>query len=569
MGDDEADAKAKSQDYNFITCRQALTKENEMKRRIKLFSLIILISLVFSACNMPGETTATEPISDPATVPPSAATQPPTATETAAPNLISVDLAGPQMTLGSKYTYVDGTVLVAVPGGPFIMGYNFADNPKREVTIGDFWIYSTKVTNSQYALCVQLGKCSPPKSEDSPTYGDSRYIKYPVTGVTYSQAADYCTFVHGRLPTEAEWEKTARGPEGNLFPWGDGGPSCNLLNYKFCVSKTTWVNQYKDGVSYYGAFDMSGNTREWAADWYSPTYNVESPVPDPLGPELGEKRSVRGSSYQDSADPSLSAHRFSLDPNQTLPDLGFRCFVEDPTYFAPWCEQLIYVGAGIDGSQPNCAPTIKCNDVSISQAPNCTENFTPYTIVTFNAANIPPDSFSYELAGCSQDPEGNGSMNKFLCYPGDVGPATTTGSCTVTSSDSCGSCPANYNKVGDTCKWDGSSMGGAACLPGSTFDPVAQCCTSNPGFGTDFGICPAGTYPLDGACVDSPDAVLDTAIQDVLFGKCSPPVIVTRIPGGGDDPNTGGCSEPVGGCGKNDFFCEASCSCVARGAPCP
>ena len=216
-----------------------------MRRLINNCSLIILVALVLTACNVPVSTTPTE-LPQATTEPPIATKEIPTSTavaESVVPELITVDLAGPLMAVGSKYTYVDGTVLVAVPGGPFIMGYNFADNLEREISVGDFWVYSTKVTNDQYALCVQLGKCSPPVKEDSPTYGDAHFSKFPVTGVTHSQAADYCSFVHGRLPTEAEWEKTARGPDGNLFPWGNGGPNCSLLNYKFCESKTTWVNE--------------------------------------------------------------------------------------------------------------------------------------------------------------------------------------------------------------------------------------------------------------------------------------------------------------------------------------
>lgn len=505
-----------------------------MKRLIDIVSLFVLSTLILSACNLPNEATPTDVAQVEVTELP-AATQVVISTETAIPSLVTVDLAGPPMVVGSKYTYVDGTVLVAVPGGPFIMGYNFADNPQREISVGDFWIYSTKVTNSQYALCVQLGKCTPPKTEDSPTYADARFIKFPVTGVTHSQAVDYCAFVHGRLPTEAEWEKTARGPEGNLFPWGNGAPTCSLLNYKFCVSKTTWVNEYKDGVSYYSAFDMSGNIREWVADWYSPTYNVDSPIPDPLGPELGEKRSVRGSSYQDSADPSLSAHRFSLDPQETLPDLGFRCVVEDPTYFAPWCEQLTYYGNAVDGVEPSCEPVIQCNDVSISQAPNCTPNYTPYTIVTFHAANTPPDTVSYDVPGCSPDPEGNGSVNKFLCNPGEVGPAAITGSCQYGVPIDCATCPTNYTKEGDKCVWDGSGTIGEACLPGSTYDPLTQCCSAIPSTGTPIDLCPAGSYPLNGACIANPMGVLDVAVQDVMFSDCKIPITVTPVVGDGDD----------------------------------
>ena len=515
--------------------------------------LALLLILALSGCNLGATPTAeaTEPPPTQEAETPTATLEPIEPTNTAETQLITVDLAGPPMQVGSKYTYVDGTVLVAVPGGPFTMGYNFADNPVRQVSVGDFWIYSTKVTNTQYALCVQSGKCTPPDPEKNPDYGDARYIKFPVTGVTHAQAGEYCSFVHGRLPSEAEWEKTARGPEGNIFPWGDEAPGCNWLNYKFCVGKTTWVNEYPDGVSYYGAFDMSGNAREWAADWYSPIYNIDNPVSDPLGPDFGEKRSVRGSSYQDSADPTISAHRFSLDPEESLTDLGFRCVVEDPTYFAPWCEQLTYIGTGPDGSQPDCVPIVDCNTVSISQGLNCTPNFSPYTIVEFNVSNTPPNDYTYTLDGCTQDPEGNGSENKFLCYPGDAGTASTTGSCLYGVPAFCGTCSDHYTKVGDKCVWDGSGTSGVACLPGSTYDPASQCCTALTGEGADFPICPAGTYPLNGACVDNPKGVVDVETADVMFDKCTPPI--TEIPPTDDpndepedpgDPGTGPCPPP-------------------------
>lgn len=535
-------------------------------RSVRIFIGLFLIAVLgVSGCNLgatpPAEVTVPPP---PPTLEAQTATQESAPVENPTTAPISIDLAGPPMQVGSRYTYVDGTVLVAVPAGVFTMGYNFADNPIREVTVGDFWIYSTKVTNSQYALCVQAGKCTPPDLENNPTYSTLLYIKYPVTGVTYAQAADYCSFVHGRLPTEAEWEKTARGPDGNIFPWGDEAPECNRLNYKYCVGKTTWVNEYKNGVSYYGAFDMSGNAREWAADWYNPTYNVENPIPDPLGPEFGEKRAVRGSSYQDSADPSIAAHRFSLDPLESLPDLGFRCVIEDPTYFAPWCEQLTYIGPGPDNSQPACEPVVDCNDVSIDQSPNCTPNYSPYTIVKFSVSNTPPNEYTYSLDGCFQDPDGDGSANKFLCYPEGAGTATVTGACTYSVPASCRTCAEHYTLEGDTCVWDGSSTAGMACLPGSTYSPLTKCCTSIPGSGADSVICPAGTYPLNGACVDNPTGVVDSDVQDVIFDQCSIPVTVTPKPSDDDDP--GQCAEPADGCrkvtgGKAPYWHPETCSC--------
>jgi formylglycine-generating enzyme required for sulfatase activity len=544
-----------------------------MKRFIYFVSCLTMLSLLLAACGGGATPTEVQQVTEqPATAEPTAEATEPATVETEAPVLQPVNLAGPVMELGSKYVYVDGTVLIAVPGGPFIMGYNFADNPEREVTVGDTWIYSTKVTNQQYALCVQTGKCSPPKPEDSEKYGDYRYINHPVTGVNHAQAGEYCAFVKGRLPTEAEWEKTARGPEGNIFPWGNQAAGCSLLNYAFCENETTDVNDYETGVSYYGAWDMSGNAREWVADWYSPVYNVENPVADPLGPEFGEKRSVRGSSYQDSADPSLSAHRFSLDPLETLPDLGFRCVIEEPTVFAPWCEQLTYAGTGVNGSQPDCVPIVGCNDVSISQAPNCSPNYTPYTIVTFTLSGMPPNFWAYQAPGCSALPgEQTPTKDKYICNPGDVGPATAQGSCFYGVPAFCEACSANYNLVGGKCVWDGSGTSGTECLPGSTYDPLTQCCTALPGDGVDFNLCPVGTYPLDGACVENPKAVTDYAAQDILFATCTPP---GNNPGDDDDdacvppdvPNLAVYCRELDSASPE--FCFSTCSCVAQGQ-CP
>jgi len=129
-------------------------QENEMNRFLIFISIVVGISVILSACNIPTDSVATQsaqiteaPVV--ATEAPVVATEPPAATD--AP-LVTINLAGPLMELGSRYKYVDGSILVAVPGGPFIMGYNATDNPIHEVTLSDFWIYSAKVTNQQYAL---------------------------------------------------------------------------------------------------------------------------------------------------------------------------------------------------------------------------------------------------------------------------------------------------------------------------------------------------------------------------------------------------------------------------------
>ena len=146
--------------------------------------------------------------------PPSAA---PAATED--PTLQPVVLSGPEMALGSTFSYVDGSTLVAVPAGPFTMGREGGtDNPAHLVTLDDFWIYQSEVTNRQYSLCVAAGECAVPDLQDDLTYDDPLHANDPLVGVTWDQAGTYCGFVHARLPTEPEWEKTARGPDANLDP---------------------------------------------------------------------------------------------------------------------------------------------------------------------------------------------------------------------------------------------------------------------------------------------------------------------------------------------------------------
>lgn len=517
-----------------------------MKRFLNLVSTLTLISLILSSCNIPlaGSSATPEITQTPAVI-----TAPPV-TET----LVAIDLAGPPMQVGSKYPYVDGTILVAVPGGTFIMGYNGEDNPIHEVTVSDFWIYSTKVTNSQYSLCASTGQCTLPDEKNNPLFGELSHANYPVTGVTYEQASQYCSFVKGRLPTEAEWEKTARGPQGNIFPWGDEAPTCNLLNFLSCVGKSTPINEYTEGVSFYSAFDMAGNIREWVADWYSPSYYSQSPAQDPLGPEIGQKRSVRGSSFQDGGGSSVSAHRFSLDPAQNLPDLGFRCIVGDPTYFAPACEQLAYIGTGPNGEESTCIPNVSCNDVSISQAPVCTRDLTPYTIVTFNLSNNPPDDWTYDVPGCSQI----SGESKFVCNPSGPYIASAQGTC-IGENTCQPSCAAGYVNENGVCKWGGGASIGTECLPGSTYDPLTQCCSAAPASVENYEACPAGYYLSDGVCYSDSSYTQDIESVNVLFNSCEPP----KETGGGDNP---ACTLT---CQSYEKLCTNTCSCIYQYSACP
>lgn len=510
-----------------------------MKRLFFITSMMTITSLIIAACNI-GTSPGAAGVD---------ATQPPATDSAGIPDtgqVVPIDLAGPPMEVGSTFVYVDGSILAAVPGGTFKMGYNnYVDTPEKEVSIGSFWIYSSEVTNSQYAACVNKGLCTPPNAEQNPAFQNYRLINLPVVGVTYQQATDYCSYVLGRLPTEAEWEKSARGPEGNLFPWGDGAPSCDLLNFNFCKDGLLDIRSYPGGLSFYGLFDMSGNVREWVSDWYAPDYYTEGPSEDPLGPETGQRRSVRSSSFSDSADFTYTAHRFSLKPEDSLPDLGFRCVVNDPIVVAPSCVQMSYTGYGPNGEQVDCSPQVFCNDVNVSQVLGCEEENVPYTIVTFSMVNDPPSGWTKDAPGC--DPL---SGDKFQCYLGDGPQLSATGSCMLDDSSCTPGCPAHYTKEGDSCVWDGSGTGGTECIAGSTYDPVNQCCTADPGAGADVSLCPAGSYPLNGVCVSTPSAVVDSVIEPLGFDSCKP------REGDDDTPCTLTCN---GSCEKLD---PNSCTCV-------
>jgi len=246
----------------------------------RILYLIVIFVLTLAACTPKATATTAPPTAEPPTLvptqPPTLAPILPTNTEAVAPSptLVTFDLSGPPMKVGSTYLYVDGSILVAVPAGPFTMGHGGQDNPEHIVTLSDFWIFRSEVSNKQFAFCVAAGKCAPPDPATDNKYGDPLRVNEPITGVNWDQADAYCKFVNGRLPTEAEWEKTARGPDGNIYPWGDAAPNCDLANVGRCQPRPVNVVDYPAGKSYYEALNLSGNVLEWVSDWYSPLTTV-------------------------------------------------------------------------------------------------------------------------------------------------------------------------------------------------------------------------------------------------------------------------------------------------------
>lgn len=245
--------------------------------------------------------------------------------------------------------------MVFIPGGTFTMGdtveeanaecrslrndcqNDFWDEaPPHEVTMSEFWIDQTEVTNAMYAKCVKEGACTPPQKYRSSTrdsyYGNSTFANYPVVFVDWKQANTYCQWVGKQLPTEAQWEYAARGTDGRTYPWGNDPPSCQLANYSQsngvdCVGDTWEVGTHPTGMSPFGVYDMAGNAWEWVADWYG-KYSSETAT-DPTGPSTGEKRVLRSGSWFGNVSRIRTVNRGTDDPLITYFSYGFRCAMKD------------------------------------------------------------------------------------------------------------------------------------------------------------------------------------------------------------------------------------------------
>ncbi|MDQ3007542.1 MAG: SUMF1/EgtB/PvdO family nonheme iron enzyme [Chloroflexota bacterium] len=254
------------------------------------------------------------------------ATQPllvPADTETPIPP-ISVPTLGIGSTLVSAQ---DGMTLVYVPAGEFSMGFQDEsdEQPIHVVYLDAFWIDQTEVTNAIYAKCVDAGKCNSPRDTDY--FSNTGYANHPVAYVSWDDASSYCSWAIRRLPTEAEWEKAARGTDARIYPWGDDTPNSALLNYNNEIRETTEVGNYPDGISPYGAYDMAGNVWEWVNDWYD-VYPGGNPS---ASSDFGQNYRVhRGGSWLDDQDFVRSTKRDKGFPDSRLrlDNLGFRCAVD-------------------------------------------------------------------------------------------------------------------------------------------------------------------------------------------------------------------------------------------------
>jgi formylglycine-generating enzyme required for sulfatase activity len=258
----------------------------------------------------------------------------------------------------------DGMVMVYVPAGEFEMGSEVGERnefPLHSVYLEAFWIDQTEVTNAMYAAFLnEQGNQAEngaawfaAEDEDAliersggqwaPKNG---YADHPVIEVTWYGAQAYCQWAGRRLPTEAEWEKSARGEDGRTYPWGDifdcrkgnfdderildddvvpGGERCDGFE------RTAPGGSFPQGASLYGALDMAGNVWEWGADWYDADYYANSPPENPQGPSSGENRVLRGGSWETNSILFVrTADRHGSYPTSTEYHIGFRCAMDAP-----------------------------------------------------------------------------------------------------------------------------------------------------------------------------------------------------------------------------------------------
>ena len=278
-----------------------------------------------------------------------------------APSFVQVDTA--EEPINAVSGFLD---MVEIPAGRFKMGMSFKqvgqilkmcakvdknctlwwfkdEMPHHKVYVNKYWIDIYEVTNQKYLEFVKATGHRPALDNTCETKAcwqgnlwkgkgfPDKIRNQPVTQVNWYDADAYCKWRGKRLPTEAEWEKAARGPSGNIYPWGNSPPPGKATYRRKWrgMSTMTNVGSYSSGVSVYGVHDMAGNVWEWVADWYDRNYYKKKISSNPKGPKDGKFKVVRGGSWVNYADTLHSAFRRWSRPKVLFNDTGFRC-AKDP-----------------------------------------------------------------------------------------------------------------------------------------------------------------------------------------------------------------------------------------------
>ena len=254
----------------------------------------------------------------------------------------------------------DGAPMIKVPAGEFKMGDNKGprnERPEHMVWLDAYFIDQYEVTMTLYQKFLDETKHDfPPLWDDGAAFEEA--ADRPAVGMAWNSAKTYCEWVEKRLPTEAEWEKAARGTDGRRFPWGHMQPFVDIARYN--LGPTGWVGYaitlapvtsgvtgmsirhgLKEGTkSPYGLYHMAGNAAEWVADWYDRTYYKRSQKRNPQGPETGEKKVFRGGSWEDPPKRLRVMSRANAEPNFPIDandlTIGFRCAMDARSQAVYW-----------------------------------------------------------------------------------------------------------------------------------------------------------------------------------------------------------------------------------------
>jgi sulfatase modifying factor 1 len=249
----------------------------------------------------------------------------------------------------------DGAPMIQIPQGEFVMGANDGsrnERPEHTVFLGSYYIDQFEVTMERYQVFLdETYHDLPPLWDDGAALEEAK--DRPAVGMAWGSAKTYCEWAGKRLPTEAEWEKAARGTDGRRYPWGHMQPFVDIARYN--LGTTGWVSYHTtlapvtsgtEGMSIrhglkhgtkspYGLFHMAGNASEWVADWYGRTYYEDSPEKNPTGPTEGERKIYRGGSWEDAPKRLRVTSRASAEPDFPIEandlTIGFRCVQNEKT----------------------------------------------------------------------------------------------------------------------------------------------------------------------------------------------------------------------------------------------
>jgi len=315
----------------------------------------LLFILLLSAC---GETATEIPTNTPIPTFTSTAVLPTTEpaiipTQTEQVILPTATSISTEEVVNMRFSPIDGMPQVYIPTGTFHMGgfdVRAAPDefPVHDVMLDAYWMDQLEVTNVMYQLCISAGICTLPQNlgtaRKTDYFNNPEYKDYPVVYVTWGQAKTYCEWADRRLPTEAEWERAARGDDMRTFPWGEDKADYRFANFNMLVTDTSRVGSYPLGASPFGVLDMSGNVAEWTNDIYRSNYYSVSPLVNPQGPAEGSTlfRVVRGGSLGDAEINIRVPKRSSVlgsDPRapegspeylgSISPRIGFRCVANE------------------------------------------------------------------------------------------------------------------------------------------------------------------------------------------------------------------------------------------------